>query len=77
MFCKYIILKDNFTPVLFHSTLEHKTEAQGREVRSAGFVRVNFNTGEIECIGGSTSLGGILADPVVDPQLIRKMLSNN
>jgi hypothetical protein len=76
MYCKYIVLKKNFIPILFHSAVEHVEEANGREVRSAGFVRINFETGGISCIGGSTSLGGILADPEIDEILIKKMLGN-
>ena len=77
MYCKYIILRENFSPILFHSGIEHIVEAQGREVRSAGFVRIDFTTGEVSCFGGSTSLGGILVNLDLDHKLIKKMLSDS
>ena len=70
--CKYVILKKNAVPVLFQASVEHKDEANGRPVRSAGFVKLT-KSGEICCYGRSESLG-IESKPEVDSKLITAML---
>ena len=75
MFCKYIILKKNFVPIIFHSAIEHVQEAQGREVKSAGFVFIDFVNKTVRCTGNSVSLGGIESDPELDSKLILNMLT--
>ena len=75
MLCKYIVLRDNFTPILFHSAIQHIDEANGRSVVTAGFVKIDFGSKDVCCFGGSTSLGGILSNPKVDQKLIFSMLT--
>lgn len=79
MYTKYIILKRNFTPILFSEALQHCDVAApygGKEaVRSAGFFFFSVVEGAVNvtCFGGSTSLGGLPCKKE-DSDLISKMI---
>jgi len=73
---KYIII-DDILGVIFHGGIEHKVEANGRNVTSAGFCKLfpNGNSVDIECYGRSNSLsiGSLPKDSLV----LKAMLKNN
>lgn len=71
---KYIII-DRVSPVIFTHGIEHITEAAGRNVTSAGFVRF-LSDGMIECFGYSESLG-IGSKREKDARLIKIIGQNN
>lgn len=64
---KYLII-DKIKPVIFAHGIEHIDEANGRNVTSAGFVRI-LPGGDVECFGRSTSLN-IDSQPVRDQRII-------
>lgn len=70
MKAKYIIINRAF-PVLFHAGIEHRTEAAGRKVTSAGFVELVhvYEGNPFECSGRSDSLD-IESNPERDAKII-------
>lgn len=68
---KYIIVNRR-SPIIFHAGIEHKTEAAGRKVNSAGFVRRSEDGKGFVCFGESVSLG-IGSNPIRDAKLIAAM----
>jgi hypothetical protein len=78
MKAKYIII-DKVFPVIFHPGIEHKMEAAGRNVTSAGFcetviVHDQFDRIRLRvyCSGESNSLG--LGPKPSDAKLLKSML---
>lgn len=72
---KYIILEgkhDIPEPIIFSDTIEHKDEANGREVISAGFVEFKED-GTVICDGWSKSLN-INSKPGDDAEIINRCI---
>lgn len=75
---KYIILSDN-TPIIFPDSVSHKNMANGRQVKSAGFCRIETRRNEYDdvvanvcCWGNSDSLG-INSQTMEDEKIIASM----
>lgn len=75
MEAKYIMI-DRRKPVVFSPAIEHKDEANGRKVTSAGFCRIELTGAGIvvTCWGESNSLGGLQSKPEIDARMIKMML---
>lgn len=81
MDCKYIIL-DNLMPIIFHGSLTHKEIANGRKVRSAGFVDLYYTSKGItaNCYASSASLevesmpdDAHIIERMINPQVLTLM----
>jgi hypothetical protein len=77
MICKYIILKEKNTIILFpNNAISHEQIAKNLgEVISAGFCFINVNNRNIKvkCFGNSSSLQ-IKSNPSYDKKVIEELL---
>lgn len=70
---KYIVVDDGCpTPIVFGETLNHDFVAASREVKSAGFVSLDFENRKATAYGRSTSLN-LGPDPKMDDWLLTRL----